>query len=124
MHATDSEHSDPMQRIKMKSINGRRSYIRQLLLLLASTPLTVIAFSPLPQISINPIHHNYHLQAVSSSASNTAVLEIGTEIGSGSYGTVHLCQYEGEIAICKRAWDTKDLNEDKDPKERAQRCQY
>lgn len=107
----------------MKSIYGWRSYIRQLLLLLASITSTVIAFSPLPQIRSNPVH--YHLlPSVSSSSINTELLEIGTEVGSGSYGTVHLCQYEGETAICKRAWDAKDLNKYNDPKERAERCQY
>lgn len=60
-------------------------------------------------------------QAVSSSTS----LDIGVEVGSGSYGTVHLCEYDGKTMICKRAWDEVDLDSDsKNPKERAERCQY
>jgi serine/threonine protein kinase len=73
-------------------------------------------------------------------ASATTTVEVGPLIGSGSYGTVHDLTLDGDRTVTyvgKRPWKEEELlpadNNDgnnnnnanaKDPRERAQRCQY
>jgi hypothetical protein len=55
-------------------------------------------------------------------------LNLGEEIGSGSYGTVHMLTYDDEEAsemfIGKRAWKAKDLPNEEKPQDREARCVY
>ena len=78
--------------------------------------------------------------AATATSTISRIVEIGDEIGTGSYGTVHFCSLHGsnELYIGKRcltvdelqtmegssASDDSDGTKNRDPKERAKRCQY
>jgi len=60
-----------------------------------------------------------------SAATASSVLEVGEEVGRGSYGRVHLCTLGDDTVICKRAYTVDELAEkSNDPKARVKRCQY
>jgi serine/threonine protein phosphatase PrpC/serine/threonine protein kinase len=75
------------------------------------------------KLAVRAFTRNLSLRASTSLAVST--LEIGKEIGNGSYGTVHLCSVEGskEQFICKRPWTKEDLAE-RESKTTAERCKY
>lgn len=53
-------------------------------------------------------------------------LQVGRLVGSGSYGTVHLCTLDGETRplICKRAWTKEELSDQDDPEYKESRCRH
>ena len=77
------------------------------------------------------------LKTSPSSSTSTDSLEILDEIGSGSYGTVHLAKLVSRVdnkekyAVAKRAWTLPELEEkakgtmqERELKELAERCEY
>jgi len=67
-----------------------------------------------------------YLTNVNMASPSVATLKIGEVVGSGSYGTVHLCTLDGDTKpmICKRHWTKSELTSADNPDERERRCRH
>lgn len=93
------------------------------LLLLSAATRAFTVPPPHTHKSASPSQRSAATRLFASTTAST--LQIGKQVGKGSYGVVHLCTLGGEQVICKRPYVFKEvaLNFD-DPKERIERCQY
>jgi serine/threonine protein phosphatase PrpC/serine/threonine protein kinase len=89
-------------------------------LLILHLPYIALGFHSKQQ---QPHRPSLSLPAVSRTAFTT--IQIGAQVGSGSYGTVHLCELQdGTNAIAKRAWTKEELEERGTDASTEERCRY
>lgn len=66
-----------------------------------------------------------HSSTSLAASTQATTLQIGKQVGRGSYGVVHLCTLDKKQVICKRPYVLKELAlKHDDPQERVKRCQY